>query len=951
MFALRSINKSSTSVASKAFNKPAVALTRSSYSTNSKYLGGKNSTRKFQHLKVAKKTEESKSIRDFIRREIEVKSEQLNHSSMFSVVTVCHKNSDTSHPLVMFQNRDGYRYFFGKVPEGTQRIINQNKLRLLKMEGLFLTGTIKSWSEIGGLPGLFLTITDATKKGIDLFTSSSRIMSFVVATWRYFVFRKGAQIGIFNTDGDKLIDCKSFSVKPIQIQSSIQAQELDENKVASLLRPLRKLTSSMFPLDTSKVNSMDPESYKSDPSEGDIHTHVKLPKLAELDDVQSQPSVSYLIRPLPIRGRFDAVAAKNLKIERGAKYRELSIGNPVYNTEGTLIQPEQVIGPSKSFKKLLIIDIPDRSYYQNTVNNESFFQKSEELGEEEIGLVYHFIGDDIDLDLNEYSKFISKFPADCFHVLSHRTLSDNTLSFHTFALNTLMLKSIQNNQFNLPHTDEYQPLEHENKSIFKLHSTQKFDIDTEGITYEDSYVNRNNWSTYFDSVVIPAGLGDSSTKEDIIYSPPLSLAPSPSAKTMKDHVQIVTLGTGSAIPSLQRNVVSSLVRVPYKENGSIKFRSILLDGGENTLASILRNYGHNNREQLIQIFDELCFIHLSHLHADHHLGLISVINQWFKFHKNDDKKLYLVTPWQYNNFVNEWYEIEAEANSEIDINRVVYISCQDFLKEQDRIGQLSQMSLEKFEHEYDCNENSCVLRDPLLPRDTKNIEDLYRNLGLKSVNTCKAVHCFWAYSISMTFDLDGYETFKVSYSGDTRPNVKFVEIGYNSDLLIHECSLGDDLIEEAISRKHSSMIEAVRMSQLMNCPKVILTHFSSRYSKSPNLFQNLDKLDQRAEEMGMYLRNSGLTYNIFGYKSYIPIINSLQDIDICFGFDMMTIRYNELNEQMQKHDLIEKIFDQSEQSLVKAEKSMKRMVEVSEKKKLERLLRNKKRRVSSDEED
>ena len=41
-------------------------------------------------------------------------------------------------------------------------------------------------------------------------------------------------------------------------------------------------------------------------------------------------------------------------------------------------------------------------------------------------------------------------------------------------------------------------------------------------------------------------------------------------------------------------------------------------------------------------------------------------------------------------------------------------------------------------------------------------------------------------------------------------------------------------IEEAIAKKHSTMIEAVAVSKLMNCPKLILTHFSSRYGISNN---------------------------------------------------------------------------------------------------------------------
>ena len=82
------------------------------------------------------------------------------------------------------------------------------------------------------------------------------------------------------------------------------------------------------------------------------------------------------------------------------------------------------------------------------------------------------------------------------------------------------------------------------------------------------------------------------------------------------------LGTGSALPAICRNVLGNLIRLPYQDDsGAISYRSIVLDGGENTIGSLLRLFGHENGKEFVQIFQELSLIHLSHLHADHHLGL------------------------------------------------------------------------------------------------------------------------------------------------------------------------------------------------------------------------------------------------------------------------------------------------------------------------------------------
>jgi ribonuclease Z len=84
--------------------------------------------------------------------------------------------------------------------------------------------------------------------------------------------------------------------------------------------------------------------------------------------------------------------------------------------------------------------------------------------------------------------------------------------------------------------------------------------------------------------------------------------------------EIICLGTGSALPSKYRNVSSTLLRVP----GS---GSYLLDCGENTLGQLKRLYGP---EQLSELLRDLKLIWISHLHADHHLGLTSVIKAWYE---------------------------------------------------------------------------------------------------------------------------------------------------------------------------------------------------------------------------------------------------------------------------------------------------------------------------------
>jgi ribonuclease Z len=83
------------------------------------------------------------------------------------------------------------------------------------------------------------------------------------------------------------------------------------------------------------------------------------------------------------------------------------------------------------------------------------------------------------------------------------------------------------------------------------------------------------------------------------------------------------------------------------------------------------------------------------------------------------------------------------------------------------------------------------------------------------------------------------DTIKITYSGDTMPCEALIDIGKNSDILIHEATMEDDLWKEARVKMHSTVSEAVSVGQRMSARFTILTHFSQRYAKIPLLAKNL----------------------------------------------------------------------------------------------------------------
>lgn len=71
---------------------------------------------------------------------------------------------------------------------------------------------------------------------------------------------------------------------------------------------------------------------------------------------------------------------------------------------------------------------------------------------------------------------------------------------------------------------------------------------------------------------------------------------------------------------------------------------------------------------------------------------------------------------------------------------------------------------------------------------------------------------------------------KIVYSGDTRPCGGIFAASDGVDLLIHDGTLADDMVDWAKESMHSTTGEAASLAALANVRQLVLTHISSRYS-------------------------------------------------------------------------------------------------------------------------
>ncbi|MGI8497466.1 MAG: ribonuclease Z [Gemmatimonadaceae bacterium] len=99
---------------------------------------------------------------------------------------------------------------------------------------------------------------------------------------------------------------------------------------------------------------------------------------------------------------------------------------------------------------------------------------------------------------------------------------------------------------------------------------------------------------------------------------------------------------------------------------------------------------------------------------------------------------------------------------------------------------------------------------------------------------------------------------KVVITGDTRPCDSTVDAARGADLLVHEATFGDEEATRALETGHSTAREAGAMARRAGARRLLLTHFSARYSRD-----STELLDQaRAEFADTTCARDGMEVDI-----------------------------------------------------------------------------------------
>ncbi|QSZ34795.1 hypothetical protein DSL72_007653 [Monilinia vaccinii-corymbosi] len=573
-----------------------------------------------------------------------------------------------------------------------------------------------------------------------------------------------------------------------QVRKSVVSSMFDSDWKLDTLYPMRlkdvRMPAAIFVRDSDgKVQKYQGPKPGGDEEVPDIEVLMRKPWPGAL--VESLPptkpstsSVSYIIKNHAQRGKFNPKEAERLKVKRGVDYRTLTAGRSVIATDGTTVTPEQVLGEGKEGTGIAILEVPDVSYIRPLIAREELASKEVMSGVES---VIWILGPDVLADLR-LQKFMEEHK-ELTHIVSSPDNCSNYLAFSSAAAQAIRLHLLDSERFPIPSfsntsVSASQPVPYLKAKLGKtLLLEPKFEIQDDKCV---PYLDTKQVVTTANAEVLALA---SEAKKEVM---------SPEYQAKLDEVQkdipckdaeVITLGTGSALPSKYRNVSATLLRVP-------EYGNYLFDAGENTLGQMKRVFG----KELPGVLSNLKAIWISHLHADHHLGTVSVIRAWHEETSKDEamrnRRLVIASDHAMIHWLTEYSEVE------------------DYGFERLKLVDMTPAVNELYEE--------------FTPAQTKAF-------GLSSIEACQVSHCHGALAVAFNFP----NGFKVAYSGDCRPSQDFVTIGKGATLLIHEATFDDELQGDAIAKKHSTTSEAMDVGKRMGARRILLTHFSQRYQKIP----------------------------------------------------------------------------------------------------------------------
>lgn len=299
-------------------------------------------------------------------------------------------------------------------------------------------------------------------------------------------------------------------------------------------------------------------------------------------------------------------------------------------------------------------------------------------------------------------------------------------------------------------------------------------------------------------------------------------------------LSVTILGNNSAVPAFNRHPTSQVV----SHDGN----NYLVDCGEGTQIQMIKY--KIRRGKITHIF-------ISHLHGDHYFGLIGLINSFSLLSHKQEMHIFAPAPLQqivemqlkvadnvlsyplHFHTLTEPGVLVDDDNIKISCFRTTHrIECYGFcFEEKQNKRKLLIDKVEQYEIPVSFYSSLQAGLDFIMPDGT-----VVRNYDLT---------------------LAPERGKKYAFCADTRYDENIIPHIYGADMIYHETTYLDNMRDKATERFHSTTKQAATIAQKAAVGKLLIGHFSSKYSV-------LDQFVEEAREVfpETELALEGVTYNI-----------------------------------------------------------------------------------------
>ena len=636
--------------------------------------------------------------------------------------------------------------------------------------------------------------------------------------------------------------------------------------------------------------------------------HVSLPiKIYEDEMINIIPfstnadnnfAMNFICIPKQKNRSFNKQKALDLGIKPGPIFGKLSKGESVTLDSGKIITLKDVSDEPLPSSSLAILYIPNEEHMNQLIKNEFINNYiNHKLSNNyiyNIKLIVHICPKFSIINNEKYISFINSFGKDVEHIIECPEINqqfmydEGKIKIH-YLLNKVSNILFPNILFN---EDETKPTLINKKEIFeKLVINNGINIDEsipgrEYIMYPPNkkgfvikglyqgnpfYFNSDECKTFLKNI--------SDIKINNIDHKLNSLS-----QYMKSP-KVTFLGTSSMKPGKYRNV--SAILIQNIVNTQQKY--ILFDCGEGTFQQIYEKFG---KEITSQILLNINLIAISHKHGDHMLGLMKLMKEIDKLliGMNLDKKktinekifIYIIVPLTIIDFVKSSIELDIEYKEYFKV-----YDCNVFNINEKQYYKNNLMQDNPNENFVDIpkispvNDYGKLCEKINTFRNKPELKPIYQDFLNKFgalFNTIEVFHCeeSFGFFIENNINKDDPLYYKISFSGDTRPNNNFFNYSMHSTLFIHEGTFDSDLTEDAEEKMHSTVGQAIEIGENNLSKYIALTHFSPRYIKTYPYKEEFDKkkILFTNDYLSFYLYELPVAYKYL--KSFDEIINTIE---------------------------------------------------------------------------